>query len=129
VICHSFEKNEEFFLSSSEEFRIDSFFVLDGQSYIPILWKEDNTFHSMLYILASKEIAEKYKVTISISGKDPRVVYTTNVVSIDTQISEAKNNKEYSLPLYNFLSKKCTSNDCYGDDVGFLAFEYKVLKS
>jgi hypothetical protein len=127
---------EYFFLSSD---RITGFlfvleritgilFVLEGQSYIPILWKDDNTFHSMLYILASKEVAEKYKVTISISGKDVSVVYTTNVVSIDTPISEAKNNKENSLPLNNFLAKKCISNEFGIDGIGRLTFEYKVLK-
>jgi hypothetical protein len=126
MFCKGFGVDEDDFF---EEYLywINGFHALDGQSYIPLLWKKDDTFYSMLYILACKEVAEKCKVTISIYGKDASVVHTTDVVSIDTPISEAKNNKENSLPLNIFLAKKCISKNPMGENVLF--FEYKVLKS
>jgi hypothetical protein len=75
--------------------------IFSGKTYIPILWKQDNTFRVMLYILASEEVAQMYKVTISISGKEYSVNYTTNVVPIDMPFSEAKQNEENSLHLAN----------------------------
>jgi hypothetical protein len=66
-------------------------------------------------------------VTISISGKDYNANYTTNTVSIDTTCCEAKENEENSLPLTNFLAKKCISK--FGNDTDVLKFEYKVLKT
>jgi hypothetical protein len=80
----------------------------------------------MVYILASEEVAKKYKVTISISGKDYNANYRTNTVSIDTPRYEVHKNKENSLPLTYFLAKKCISKDCNDADV--LKFKYKVLK-
>jgi hypothetical protein len=102
------------------------FYSFHGQTYIPILWKQDNTFRVMLYILASEEVAKKHKVTISISGKEYSVNYTTTAVPIDTPLSEAKQNEENSLHLANSHAKKCILKSYRGNDV--LEFEFKVLK-
>lgn len=113
-------------LTTYTHWKTNTSFVLHGKSFITILWKKDNTFHAMLYILASKEVAEKYRVNISISGKDYNVNYTTNVVSIDTLISEAKDNEENSLSLTNLMAKKCISRN---EDEDVLKFHFKVLQT
>jgi hypothetical protein len=100
------------------------FHVVKGQTYVPIIWKEHGTFHAMLYILASKEVAKKYKVDISITVEDFRIGYKTNVVSIDTPICEAMKNEENSLPLTNFQAKKCIRDY----NAKKIVFVFQVLK-
>jgi hypothetical protein len=101
-------------------------YVLGGQTFVPHLWKENRTFHIMVYILASKEVAKKCKVTISISGKDFKMSLNTSAVPIKTPISKARKNKHNSLPLTNFQAKSCLSK---WEEEDVLQFEIQVLKS
>jgi hypothetical protein len=127
VISENFGRKHVFFIGLRTEPWHHDFHVYDGQTYVPILCEEHNMLYVMLYILASEEVAKKYKVTISISGKDFNMSYTTNIVPIDTPICETMTNEEKSLPLTGFQIRKCISKDC--SDKGCLPIQFKVEKS
>jgi hypothetical protein len=123
--------------------QIYSLYEIDGQTYMPIMCKKQNTFRVMLYILAGKEAAQKHRVTISIEGKDYKASCTTKAMSIDIALNEAIMQEEHWLVLFNKQAKLCVSydkdddlprTDCgmyfYDEDDagGGLIFKYKVVK-
>jgi hypothetical protein len=114
-------------LEESDIYWFHDFHTLNERTYIPIIWKKDGIYRIMLYILTGEDESKKQRVTISISGKDFKMTYTTNVVSIDTSIDEAKSNEENYMQLLSFPAKLCVSKDGGGNDV--LSFEFKVLKT
>jgi hypothetical protein len=120
-------RDEDFENTHSTLTWLQWFFVLGGQTYIPILWNENGVFCVMVYILAEKEVAQKYTVTISITGKDFHMNYTTNVVPIITPIRDAKCNEKNSLALTNCYAKMCIIKDSRDKDV--LSFRFKILES
>jgi hypothetical protein len=128
VFCNSFVVEEEHFTKFGTHTWNDGpmFYVSGGQTFVPYLRKKKNTFHIMLYILASEEVAKKCRVTISISGKDFNMSYMTTAVSIERPVSEATKNQQHSMHLTNFQAKNCLS---MMNEEDVLKFEFKVVKS
>jgi hypothetical protein len=99
--------------------------TFDGHTYIPIMWKEQDNFRTMLYIMAGEEVAKKQKVRIYIGDNDFLMVQTINVVSIDTPTDNEK--KENYMQLTNYQANLCILKDAENRDA--LSFDFKVLKT
>lgn len=56
------------------------------------MFKTHHALRAMLYLLASKNVAQESKATISVSGQDFRSALTTILVLIDLKKQRAKRN-------------------------------------
>jgi hypothetical protein len=81
------------------------YLCFEGHVILPNLTRERGILYAMLNVLADCKVAQKHKVSISVSGKDYASRVTANVLSIEKAVRKAQAFEKNYLGWTDFQAK------------------------